>query len=108
MLRPQAITEGVVADFLAWSKDYAADLRTDIAPAALRDKFERLNLMNDAATISSSTGRALEAAQSRRARPTTATLPHPASSTRSGYNIDVSDAPQARCTLLRYLRLSEI
>lgn len=47
--------EGVVADFLAWSKDYAADLRADISPAALREKLERLDLMNDAATISSST-----------------------------------------------------
>ena len=48
-------TEGVVADFLAWSKSYATDLRADISPAALREKLERLDLMNDAATISSST-----------------------------------------------------
>jgi len=43
----------VVADFLAWAKGYAADLRADIAPAALREKLERLDLMNDAATLNS-------------------------------------------------------
>jgi len=49
------VADGVVADFLTWAKGYAADLRADISPEALREKLERLDLMNDAATISGST-----------------------------------------------------
>jgi hypothetical protein len=49
------VTDGVVAEFLTWSKAYAADLRADISPEALREKLERLDQMNDAATISGST-----------------------------------------------------
>lgn len=48
-------TEGVVAEFLTWSRAYAADLRADISPEALREKLERLDLMNDAAAINGST-----------------------------------------------------
>ena len=45
--------EDVVGDFLSWAKRYAASLREDISQAALRQKLERLDLMNDAAEIDS-------------------------------------------------------
>jgi len=49
------VMDDVVAEFLTWSKAYAADLRADISPDALREKLQRLDLMNEEATISGST-----------------------------------------------------
>lgn len=51
--RAAGAVDGVVAAFLAWADDYAAALRADISPEALREKLTQLDLMNDAATVSS-------------------------------------------------------
>lgn len=44
-------TEGVVAEFLAWARAYAAVMRDDISPKVLKRKLERLNLMSDDAKV---------------------------------------------------------